>query len=77
MFRNNEDMFPKSEWIIHYKELESNNINYYDDFNYERHETVNLVNLVERVEDYDLDIDIDKLKEEVLEHGYSNFNFDW
>lgn len=79
LFSNNRDLFPKHSWVMYFKELESNDIKYYEDLGYERHMDIDLVDMVDFILEV-LDegsLDVRGLKEEVLENGYSSFRFDW
>ena len=77
LFVENKNLFPVHEWVLHFKELDSNNIEYYDDFGYEKHQNVPLDELVYLTDDGWTDVNLDNLKEEILETGYSAFIFDW
>lgn len=80
LFIQNKNLFPIRSFLVYYPEIETNDINYYDDFGYERHQTVDVVELVELIEEGDylkFNIDLNKLKEEIMESRYSGFVFDW
>jgi hypothetical protein len=89
LFENAKDVLPRRGWVIHLKELEKNRgFNWYDTFGFDRHQEVSLVDVVNDItgngyEEEDLNpdfcswVDVDQLKEEILESGYSSFIFDW
>lgn len=77
LFVENKNLFPIDNYIMHFKELDSNNIDYYDDFGYEKYQLVPLVELIESLDDGWPDVNLNNLKEEILEKGYSGFIVDW
>lgn len=81
LFKQNSERFPIHTWILHFEELEKNDIEYYDTFGYERYTTVDICDMIESLDDDfnsdDDDIDFNKLKEEILQRGYSRFVLDW
>lgn len=69
------------------RKLKDSEISWYDDFNYEKRETVDTSDLVEAVlekinpddwvdGDWDLAL-LDELKEEILEANLKSFDYDW
>lgn len=78
LFVDNKNLFPTKSWLMHFKEFDKNDINYYDDFGYERREIVDVTEMVEMCDEGDwTEVNLDDLKEEILESGYSKFKFDW
>lgn len=78
MFVENSELFPTNTWVMYFKELEDNNIEYYDDFGFERHTTVDLCDMVvDMLDDGWSDINFDALREDIMSRGYSKFVFDW
>lgn len=78
LFVENKNLFPVNNWIMYFKELDSNNIEYYEYFGFEKYQTVSLVELVDLVDGAGCsDVNLDELKEDILEKGYSAFIFDW
>lgn len=71
-------IFPIHPWYISLKELDSNNLEWYDDFGYDRYRTVHFRDVVQTIEEnYTTDVDLNKLKEQILETGCFGFNYDW
>lgn len=78
LFVDTKKLFPTKSWLIYYKEFDKNNINYYEDFGYERREVIDVGEMVEFVDEGNwAEVNLDNLKEEILEQGYSGFRFDW
>ena len=88
------DFFVKSEcgeekgWVEHVKSLEDNDIEYYDDFYFERHQTVTMNSIAERLYDWirwpDKEFSEEKLKkiyddfrEEAIAKFIKSFEYDW
>lgn len=76
-------------WNYRLEEFEKNNIEIYEYFVNSRHETVYFTEMVDRIEesledDYEFDeednwrkIDLNKLKKEIIDSGYTGFVYDW
>ena len=80
LFIENKRLFPIRSFLVYYQEIETNGINYYDDFGYERYQTVyvdELIDIIEEGNDSKFSLGLNKLKEEIMEAGYSGFVFDW
>lgn len=78
LFVDNKKLFPIKSFLIHYLELDTHGVNYYDDFGYERYQTIDVEELVELIEEGVMEgIDLNILKEEIMEKGHSGFIFDW
>ena len=80
LFIESRDLLPGSSWTVDIHEIEANDGNYYDDFYYERYQTVDLVDLVVKIEDSptkSAKFNVDIVKEQILESGYGSFIFDW
>lgn len=70
-------ILPINSWHISLKELDDNNLEWYDDFGYERYRTVEFVELVNIIEEDYSNINVDVLKEQILETGCYGFDYDW
>lgn len=93
LFVSAQAYMPYSGWVMHFDCLEvDNDFNWYDDFNIERHETVELIDIVEEILDDKkwytdhpsddhgakwLTFNLDVFKEEILQRGMRGFIFDW
>jgi hypothetical protein len=80
LFEESRELFPRYSWVMDIREIEVNDGNYYDDFGYDRHQTVDLVDLVYRIEDYPAKyskFNVEQVKKEILASGYGSFIFDW
>lgn len=93
IFLEIEEFLPVSRWIVHLNALEGKHVkhhgfSWYDDFHTERREEVLYSDVVERIEiDRDSDyvregsisewVDLDALKEEILQSGQRGFICDW
>lgn len=78
LFVENKNLFPIHSWILHFKDLDKNHIEYYDDFGYERYRTIEFDELVNCIEEGTYDnVNLNNLKEEMLLSGVSGFIFDW
>lgn len=80
LFIENKRLFPIKSFLVYYSEIEKNGVNYYDDFGYEKYQIVyvdELIDIIEEGNDSKFSLDLNKLKEEIMEAGYSGFVFDW
>lgn len=80
LFLNFEKYLPVSEWVVVPKTLENNGYfdNYFDTFQFEKFETINMSNLPDvAVERKLVGLDVESLKEDILATGYSSFVYDW
>lgn len=80
LFIQNKNLFPIRSFLVYYPEIETNDINYYDDFGYEKYQTIyvdELMNVIEEGNDSKFNLDLNKLKEEIMVSRYSGFVFDW
>lgn len=67
------------------RKLKGKEISWYDDFYIEKHETVHMENVIERLEEDLEDFEkkgwnkdlIAELKEEILQKNLGSFNYDW
>lgn len=57
--------------------FEDEDFSWYDNLYVERYETIELCDLIDRVREYSLEVDINTLKEEILACGYGSLEFDW
>jgi hypothetical protein len=72
------NIFPIHPWYISLKELDNNDLEWYADFGYDRYRTVEFLEVVQTIEENDyMDVDLNRLKEEILESGYFGFTHDW
>lgn len=77
-FKRIGKILPIKPWYVNLKELDDNNLEWYDDFGYDRYRTVEFLEVVETIEENDnMDVNLDELKEQILETGCFGFNNDW
>ena len=80
LFKKSSNLLPEYFYTVDLPEIEKNDLNYYDDFYYDRYQTVDMVDLLEKIEDYPekfTKINVEALKEQILHSGYGSFKFDW
>ena len=80
LFDKAESLLPIDSWVITLNQIEKNGYEWYDDFNYERFETVKFTWLLDKVLDYPekyKKIVIRDLMEEILSTGVAGFKYDW
>ncbi len=66
-------------WVIDLKGLTNNRtFSWYDDFYVERYQTKDLdADFIERVEEKFPEVDINSIKEQILENNLGSFRYDW
>lgn len=88
VFEVGHNLLPVHDYVLHLDVLDDNdNFSWHDDFNLERCETEDLVDVVDRViteqeNSYNTSkklhwVNVDQLKEEILQCGYGSFVYDW
>jgi hypothetical protein len=78
-------LLPSEVYAISLPELDKNDIEFYDDFNFERYETIDVIEeIYERViEEQEggtakfSEVDLEQLKKEIIESGVRTFINDW
>ena len=77
------EVLPSNPWVLHFRELEKNGIEYYDDLYKDRGVIIDVVNdIYDHIEAcrrngrYE-NIDMEQLKKEIIEQGYRTFVNDW
>jgi len=65
-------------WIAHFDIEKETDFSYYDDFYFERYQTIHTSDLVERVEEREKFANyVVPLKEEILHKNLGGFQYDW
>lgn len=80
LFEKSSNLLPEDFYTVYLPEIEKNDLNYYDDFYYDRYQTVDMLDLLEKIEDDSekfSKINVEALKEQILTSGYGSFKFDW
>jgi len=80
LFDKAESLLPIDSWVITLNQVEGKGYEWYDDFGFERFETVRFTSVLDRVLD-DTEkfkkIVIRDLMEEILSTGMAGFKYDW